>query len=113
VGVSPEEIEAGARMLLAQARGYQLAQTRKQVGLAQRDIAATMDVSMPASPRSNTAKSPRSRSSPVISKHSAAASTSSPTSATGQSACPSATPPPNVPAADRHLWANGRTLGHA
>lgn len=45
-GVSPEEIEAGARMLLAQARGHQLAQTRKQLGLAQRDIAAAMGVSI-------------------------------------------------------------------
>jgi DNA-binding XRE family transcriptional regulator len=45
-GVSPEEIEAGARMLLAQARGHQLAQARKQLSLAQRDIAATMGVSI-------------------------------------------------------------------
>lgn len=45
-GVSPEEIQAGAQALLAQARGHQLAQTRKQLGLAQRDIAATMGVSI-------------------------------------------------------------------
>jgi ribosome-binding protein aMBF1 (putative translation factor) len=45
-GVSPAEIEAGARALLAQARGYQLAQARKQLGLAQREIAATMGVSI-------------------------------------------------------------------
>jgi ribosome-binding protein aMBF1 (putative translation factor) len=45
-GVSPEEIDSGARALLAQARGQQLAQTRKQLGLAQRDIAATMGVSI-------------------------------------------------------------------
>jgi ribosome-binding protein aMBF1 (putative translation factor) len=45
-GVSPAEIEAGARTLLAQARGYQLAQARKQLGLAQKDIAATMGVSI-------------------------------------------------------------------
>src|SRR5258708_31034271 len=45
-GVSPEEIEAEPRTLLAQARGYQLAQARKQLGLAQRDIAATMGVSI-------------------------------------------------------------------
>src|SRR5260370_26043743 len=45
-GVSPEEIEAGARTLLAQARGYQLAQARKQLGLAQKDIAETMGVSI-------------------------------------------------------------------
>ncbi len=44
--VSPEEIKAGARMLLAQARGHQLAQARKQLSLAQRDIAATMGVSI-------------------------------------------------------------------
>jgi hypothetical protein len=39
-GVSPAEIEAGARRLLAEARGYQLAEARKHLGLAQRDIAA-------------------------------------------------------------------------
>jgi hypothetical protein len=31
-GVSPGEIQAGARELLAQARGHQLAETRKQLG---------------------------------------------------------------------------------
>ncbi len=36
-GVSPEEIDAGARQLLAQARGHQLAETRKQLGLGQAD----------------------------------------------------------------------------
>jgi hypothetical protein len=30
-GVSPEETETGARQLLAQARGHQLAGTRKQL----------------------------------------------------------------------------------
>ena len=45
-GVSPEEIEAGARRLLAQARGYQLAETRKQLGLGQKQIAAAMGVSV-------------------------------------------------------------------
>lgn len=45
-GVSPQEIDAGARALLAQARGHQLAEARKQLGLAQRDIAATMGVSV-------------------------------------------------------------------
>ncbi|MGO8959071.1 MAG: helix-turn-helix domain-containing protein [Streptosporangiaceae bacterium] len=45
-GVSPEEIEAGARALLAQTRGHQLAEARKQLSLAQRDIAATMGVSI-------------------------------------------------------------------
>jgi hypothetical protein len=33
-GVSSEEIEAGARRLLAQTRGHQLAQTRKQLAWA-------------------------------------------------------------------------------
>ena len=45
-GVSAEEIEAGARELLAQARGHQLAEARKQLGLAQRDIAIAMEVSV-------------------------------------------------------------------
>jgi predicted XRE-type DNA-binding protein len=45
-GVSAEEIEAGARRLLAQARGRQLAQTRQQLGLGQRQIAAAMGVSV-------------------------------------------------------------------
>src|SRR5258708_22626343 len=45
-GVSEAEIEAGARRLLAEARGHQLAEARKQLGLAQRDIAAVMAVSI-------------------------------------------------------------------
>jgi ribosome-binding protein aMBF1 (putative translation factor) len=45
-GVSPEEIEAGARHLLAQARGHQLAETRNQLGLGQKQIAAAMGVSV-------------------------------------------------------------------
>ena len=45
-GVSAEQIEAGARTLLAQARGHQLAEARKQLGLAQRDIASAMGVSV-------------------------------------------------------------------
>ena len=45
-GVSPEEIEAGARQLLAKARGHQLAETRKQLGLGQKQIAAAMGVSI-------------------------------------------------------------------
>ena len=44
--VSPEEIETGARVLLAQARGHQLAQARKDLSLGQREIAATMGVSV-------------------------------------------------------------------
>jgi ribosome-binding protein aMBF1 (putative translation factor) len=45
-GVSQTEIEAGARRLLAEARGHQLAEARKQLGLAQRDIAVAMGVSI-------------------------------------------------------------------
>jgi ribosome-binding protein aMBF1 (putative translation factor) len=45
-GVSPAEIEAGARRLLAEVRGHQLAEARKQLGLAQRDIATAMGVSI-------------------------------------------------------------------
>jgi ribosome-binding protein aMBF1 (putative translation factor) len=45
-GVSAEEIEAGARKLLAQARGTQLADARKQMGLTQKDIAAELGVSI-------------------------------------------------------------------
>src|SRR5258708_955640 len=45
-GVSAEEIEAGARRLLARARGRQLAETRKQLGLGQKQIAAAMGVSV-------------------------------------------------------------------
>lgn len=45
-GVNPEEIQVGARLLLAQARGHQLAETRKQLGLGQKDIAAAMGVTI-------------------------------------------------------------------
>jgi DNA-binding XRE family transcriptional regulator len=45
-GVFPEEIGTGARRLLAQARGYQLAETRKRLGLGQEQIAAAMGVSV-------------------------------------------------------------------
>jgi predicted XRE-type DNA-binding protein len=45
-GVSAEEIETGARELLAQARGHQLAETRKQLGLGQKQIAGAMGVSV-------------------------------------------------------------------
>ncbi len=41
-GVSPEEIEAGARRLLAESRGHQLAEARKQLGLTQKEIAAAL-----------------------------------------------------------------------
>jgi len=43
---SVQEIDAGARRLLAQARGHQLAETRKQLGLGQKQIAAAMGVSI-------------------------------------------------------------------
>src|SRR5216684_1236000 len=45
-GVSAEEIEAGARKLLATARGNQLADARRQMGLIQKDIAADLGVSI-------------------------------------------------------------------
>jgi ribosome-binding protein aMBF1 (putative translation factor) len=45
-GVSREEIEAGARSLLAESRGRQLADARKQLGRAQREIASAMGVSV-------------------------------------------------------------------
>ncbi|MGN9841093.1 helix-turn-helix domain-containing protein [Nonomuraea sp. H19] len=45
-GVVPSEIEAGARRLLAEARGHQLAEARKERGLGQKDVAAIMDVSV-------------------------------------------------------------------
>ncbi|AQS68509.1 helix-turn-helix transcriptional regulator [Streptomyces pactum] len=45
-GVAPAEVEAGSRRLLAEARGHQLAEARKQYGLAQRDVAARMGVSI-------------------------------------------------------------------
>lgn len=45
-GVSRADIEDGARRLLAQARGHQLAELRKDVRLGQRDVADAMGVSI-------------------------------------------------------------------
>src|SRR6266581_53607 len=45
-GVTAAEIQAGARRLLAENRGHLLAETRKQLGLAQKDIAAALGVSI-------------------------------------------------------------------
>jgi ribosome-binding protein aMBF1 (putative translation factor) len=45
-GLTPEEIEAGAREILARARGHQLAETRKHLRIGQKDIAAAMGVSV-------------------------------------------------------------------
>lgn len=45
-GVSRAEIEDGARRLLAQARGHQLTELRKDAGLGQREIADAMGVSI-------------------------------------------------------------------
>lgn len=45
-GVSPAEIETGARRLLAEARGRQLADARKRKGLTQKGVAAAMGVSV-------------------------------------------------------------------
>lgn len=45
-GASPAEVEAGARRLLAETRGHQLAEARKLAGLTQKDLAADMGVSV-------------------------------------------------------------------
>ncbi len=45
-GVSRAEIEAGAHELLARIHGHQLAGTRRHLGLAQKDIAAAMGLSV-------------------------------------------------------------------
>ncbi len=45
-GVSPAEIEAGARKLLAEARGHRLAEAQRHLGFTQKDIAAAMSVSI-------------------------------------------------------------------
>lgn len=45
-GVSKEEVDAGARKLLALARGTQLADARKDRGLTQREIAADLGISI-------------------------------------------------------------------
>jgi len=44
--VSPSQIEAGARRLLAETRRHQLAEARKHAGLGQKDLAAGMGVSV-------------------------------------------------------------------
>jgi hypothetical protein len=43
--VSPQETDAGARQLLAQARGHQFAETRNQLGPGHKQIAAATGVS--------------------------------------------------------------------
>jgi hypothetical protein len=45
-GVDPAEVQAGARRLLAEARGHQLAEARKGLDLTQRDVADAMGVSI-------------------------------------------------------------------
>ncbi|HET9896814.1 MAG TPA: helix-turn-helix transcriptional regulator [Streptosporangiaceae bacterium] len=45
-GVTPEAIEAGAREMLARARGHQLAESRKHLGIGQKQIAADMGVTV-------------------------------------------------------------------
>lgn len=45
-GVDPAEVAAGARRLLAEARGHQLAEIRRQSGLAQREVAQRMGISV-------------------------------------------------------------------
>ena len=91
-GVTPEEIEAGARELLAQARGHQLAQTRKHLGIGQKEIAAAMGATVARVSQIEHGDVTRSKSSPVTSRHSAGGWTSSPTSATAPSGCLSPTP---------------------
>jgi len=88
-GVSQAEIEAGARRLLAEARGHQLAEARKQLGLAQRDIAAVMGVSIARVSQigSSTVRWSRSRSSHGTSKPWVGVLTWSLTSGIGPSGC--------------------------
>src|ERR1022692_712568 len=96
-GVSPEEIEAGARQLLAQARGHQLAQTRKELGLGQKQIAAAMGVSIA---RVSQIEHGEVTSFEVIARYVEALGGRldwSPTSATEPSGWLSATPPPAPP----------------
>jgi predicted XRE-type DNA-binding protein len=45
-GVTPEEVDAGARRLLAQTCGHQLAEALKQSGLGQKAIAPAMGVTV-------------------------------------------------------------------
>src|SRR6266851_2029103 len=93
-GVSPEEIKAGARKLLATARGNQLADARKQIGLTQKDIAAALGVSVA---RVSQIEHGEVTSFEVIARYVEALGdgwTSSPISVTGPSGCPSATQPP-------------------
>ncbi len=54
------EIQAGVRALLAQARGHQLAEPRKQLSLACETSRRRWAKASPP-PRSNPARSPRSR----------------------------------------------------
>jgi transcriptional regulator with XRE-family HTH domain len=44
--VTPEQIDAGARDLLGQARGHQLAAARKHLRIGRKDIAAAMGVTV-------------------------------------------------------------------
>ena len=81
----PRRSKPGRAGYSPRTRGHQLAETRKQLGLAQKDMAAAIGVSIARTPRSNTARRPPSKSSPATSKRSAGTSTWSPTSATGPS----------------------------
>jgi DNA-binding XRE family transcriptional regulator len=90
-GVSPDEIEAGARELPARARGHQLSEARKQLGLGQQEIAGALGVSVA---RVSQIEHGEVASFEVIARYVetlGAAWTSSPTSATAPSGCPSAT----------------------
>jgi hypothetical protein len=41
-GVKPSQVEAGPRRRLAEARGHQLAEERRQAGLGRRDVVGRM-----------------------------------------------------------------------
>jgi transcriptional regulator with XRE-family HTH domain len=93
-GVSAEEIQAGARRLLAENRGHQLAETRKQLGLAQKDLAAALGVSIA---RISQIEHGKVTSFEVIARYVEALGGRlawSPTSATGPCGYRSATPQP-------------------
>ncbi|MCD0451430.1 helix-turn-helix domain-containing protein [Actinocorallia sp. API 0066] len=45
-GVTREEVEAAARQLLAEARGWQLAEARRHAGLTQKALAAIIGISV-------------------------------------------------------------------
>jgi DNA-binding XRE family transcriptional regulator len=83
-----------ARRLLAQVRGHQLAETRKQLGLGQKQIATVMGVSVARVSQIEHGEVTSFEVIAATSRPSADGWTSWPISATGPSGCPSATPRP-------------------